>query len=152
MRMKNANFWLSKPIFYVKNYPNLSKTFFHWRISFKGHVFCHWKFLKTSKFKAFLFPKILAIFCQLNLEFWEEIWKWLKGHFWSVAKVELRIWCGTWNLNLESYLLHNLHKLSILKMRKKMGMCKKTWLVPIKDCNGFKKGENNHLLNTYKKF
>ena len=30
---------------------------------------------------------------------------WLKVHFWSVAKAELRIWCGTWNLNLESYLV-----------------------------------------------
>ena len=28
-----------------------------------------------------------------------------KGHFRSVAKAELRIWCGTWILNLESYLL-----------------------------------------------
>ena len=27
------------------------------------------------------------------------------GHFWSVAKAELRIWCGTWNSNLESYLI-----------------------------------------------
>ena len=25
--------WLSKSIFYVKNYPNLSHLFFHWRIS-----------------------------------------------------------------------------------------------------------------------
>ena len=35
----------------------------------------------------------MPIFCQLNLEFW-----------WSVAKVP--IWCGTWNLNLESYLIY----------------------------------------------
>ena len=25
--------WLSKSIFYIKNYPNLSQFFFHWRIS-----------------------------------------------------------------------------------------------------------------------
>ena len=46
----------------------------------------------------------MPIFCQLNLEFSKEICKWLKGHFWSVAKAALRIWCGTWNSNLESYL------------------------------------------------
>ena len=31
---KIAIFWLSKSIFYVKNYQNLSNFFFHWRISF----------------------------------------------------------------------------------------------------------------------
>ena len=30
---KSAKIWLSKSIFYVKNYPNLSQFFFHWRIS-----------------------------------------------------------------------------------------------------------------------
>ena len=48
----------------------------------------------------------MPIFCQLNLELWQEIWKWLKGHFWSVAKAELRTWCETWNSNLEIYLIH----------------------------------------------
>jgi hypothetical protein len=34
---KNADFSLSKSIFYVKNYPKLSKKNFHWRIyHFKG--------------------------------------------------------------------------------------------------------------------
>ena len=30
---KCAKIWLSKSIFYVKNYPNISHFFFHWRIS-----------------------------------------------------------------------------------------------------------------------
>ena len=30
---KSAKIWLSKSIFYVKNYLNLSKFFFHWRIT-----------------------------------------------------------------------------------------------------------------------
>ena len=33
-----------------------------------------------------------------------------KGHFWSVAKAVLRIWCWTWNSNLESYLIHMYRK------------------------------------------
>ena len=32
--VKNGKFWLSKSIFYVKNYPNLSKKNFHWWIWF----------------------------------------------------------------------------------------------------------------------
>ena len=31
----------------------------------------------------------MAIFCQLNLEFYWKIWKWLKVRFWSVAKAAL---------------------------------------------------------------
>ena len=30
---KSAKIWLSNSIFYVKNYPNFSQFFFHWRIS-----------------------------------------------------------------------------------------------------------------------
>ena len=29
---KSAKIWLSKSVFYVKNHPNFSKFFFHWRI------------------------------------------------------------------------------------------------------------------------
>ena len=33
-------------------------------------------------------------------------WNMYEPNFWSVAKAELRIWCATWNLNLESYLVY----------------------------------------------
>ena len=42
-----------------------------------------------------------------SAKLWLEIKRWLKGHFWSVAKAEPRIWCATWNSNLESYLLNS---------------------------------------------
>ena len=58
----------------------------------------------------------MPIFCQLISEFWWEIWKWLKGHFWSVAKAVLRIWCGTLNSNLESYLVYIYWTLNILTL------------------------------------
>ena len=53
--------WLSKSIFYVKNYPNLSH-FFHWRISIQEHIFCYWHFLITSTFKSLYFLKWCPIF------------------------------------------------------------------------------------------
>ena len=33
------------------------------------------------------------------------MWKSLKGHFWSVAKVVIRIGCETWNSNLKNHLM-----------------------------------------------
>ena len=60
--VKMAKFWLSKSIFYVKKYPNLSKQNFHWRIWFQGHTFCYWHFLKTSIFKPLYFLKWRPIF------------------------------------------------------------------------------------------
>ena len=47
----------------------------------------------------------MPIFCQLILEFCKEIWIWLTGHFWSVAKVTFRIGCATWNSNLKRTLI-----------------------------------------------
>ena len=44
-------------------------------------------------------------FCQLILEFWLDICKQIESHFWSVAKVALRVGCSSWNSNLESYLV-----------------------------------------------
>ena len=63
---KNANFWVSKWFFYVKNYPNLSKKFFHWRISILGHIFCHWHFWKFHFLKHFV-TKIILNFWQCRI-------------------------------------------------------------------------------------
>ena len=47
---KSAKIWLSKSIFYVKNYPNLSQVFFfHWRIFIYEHIFCYWQITLLSK-------------------------------------------------------------------------------------------------------
>ena len=54
--------WLSKSIFYVKNYPNLSQFFFHWRISISEHIFCYWHFLIASIFKSLSLLKWCPIF------------------------------------------------------------------------------------------
>ena len=59
---KSAKIWLSKSIFYVKNYPNLSQFFFHSRISIWGHIFCYWHFWITSIFKSLHFLKWCPIF------------------------------------------------------------------------------------------
>ena len=59
---KSAKIWLSESIFYVKNYPNLSQIYFHWRISIQEHIFCHWHFLITSIFKSLYFVKRCPIF------------------------------------------------------------------------------------------
>ena len=59
---KSAKIWLSKSIFYVKNYPNLSQFFFHWRISIQEHIFCYWHFLITSILKSLYFLKWCRIF------------------------------------------------------------------------------------------
>ena len=54
--------WLSNSIFYVKNYPNLSQFFFHWRISILEHVFCYWHLLIIPFFKSLHFLKRCPIF------------------------------------------------------------------------------------------
>ena len=36
---KSSNTWLSKSIFNVKNHPNLSQFFFHWRTPIFEHIF-----------------------------------------------------------------------------------------------------------------
>ena len=59
---KSSKIWLSKSIFYVKNYPNLSQFFFHWRISIQEHIFCYWHFLIISIFKSLYFLKWCPIF------------------------------------------------------------------------------------------
>ena len=66
---KIADFWLSKSIFYVKNYPNLFLLFFHWRISFQGPTFCYW-LSWALQFCMYFFLKIMPLFHQLNLELW----------------------------------------------------------------------------------
>ena len=43
-----------------------------------------------------LWKSEIGNFCQLNSK--------LLQIFWSVTKVMIRIWCGTWNSNLKSYL------------------------------------------------
>ena len=57
-------------------------------------------FFENFNFLTTLFSKLILFFCRLN---WE-----LKGHFWSVAKVVVRIGCVTWNSNLKSYLISNI--------------------------------------------
>jgi hypothetical protein len=42
-----------------------SNFFFHWKISFWGHIFCYWHFLKTSIFKPLYFLKWRPIFDDL---------------------------------------------------------------------------------------
>ena len=44
------------------------------------------------------------------------LWKCLRGHFWSVAKVALRIWSGTWNWNLNSYLISGYLNVNVLTL------------------------------------
>jgi hypothetical protein len=66
---------------------------------FRGTLFVIDIFWKLQFLKHFIFWNY-ALFCQL--------WKCLNGHFWSMAKVVLRIWCGTWNSNLKSDLIHKL--------------------------------------------
>ena len=58
---KSAKIWLSKSIFYVKNYTNLSQKFFHLRISIEAH-FCFWHFLITSIFKSLYLVEWCPIF------------------------------------------------------------------------------------------
>ena len=55
----------------------------------------------------------LTIFVSWIRNFGKRYENCLIGHFWSVAKVLLGIWCGTWNLNLKRYLF-----LTTLKMNK----------------------------------
>ena len=42
-----------------------------------------------------------------------------QGHYWSVAKVEYRIWCTTWNSNFKRYLVRNLQTGDYVKKREK---------------------------------
>ena len=53
---------LSKSIFYIKNYPNLSQFFFNWRISIQEDIFCCWHFFITLIFKSLYFLKWCPIF------------------------------------------------------------------------------------------
>ena len=59
---KSAKIWLSKSIFYFKNYLNLSKKKCHGRISFQEHISCYWHFSKTSIFKPLYFLKWRSFF------------------------------------------------------------------------------------------
>ena len=45
---KIAKFSPSKSIFYVKNYPNLSKKNFQWRIWILEHTFFYWHFFNSK--------------------------------------------------------------------------------------------------------
>ena len=59
-----AKFWLSKSIFFVKNYRNLSKKIF-----IEDYDFCYWHFFLTSVFTPLFLLKwhpILMTFTQLN--------------------------------------------------------------------------------------
>ena len=59
--LKNADFWLSKSIFYVKNYPNLSKIFFIEEYQIKGIFFVIDIFWKLQFLKRFV-TKIMPFF------------------------------------------------------------------------------------------
>ena len=54
--------WLSKTIFYVKNYPNLSQFIFSFKIFNPGALFCYWQFWITSIFKSLYFLKLCPTF------------------------------------------------------------------------------------------
>ena len=64
-----AKFWLSKPIFYVKNYPNHSKFFFIEEYDYKGTLFVKEIFWKLQLLNHFIFLNevlFLTTFTQLN--------------------------------------------------------------------------------------
>ena len=58
---ESTKIWLSKLIFYVKNYPNLSIFFSLKSINLGAH-FSYWHFLITSIFKSLNFLKWCPIF------------------------------------------------------------------------------------------
>ena len=63
---KMAKFWLSKSIFYVINYPNISKKIFIDQYHFIAH-FSLLPFFETSNFEALiLFSKNVPNFCRLR--------------------------------------------------------------------------------------
>ena len=53
-QLKSANFWYSKSIFYVKNYPNLSKKIFNKEYQFRGIFFVSDMFWKLQFLKLFI--------------------------------------------------------------------------------------------------
>ena len=101
---------------------------------FSSTMFFFWKLQFLKHLKHFLL-KLCTFFCQLILEFWWEIWKWLKGHIWSVAKVVIRVGCATWNSNLKSYLVSKYlvrtyvedKKDSFFKQRPLQNICFNLW-------------------------
>ena len=52
LAVKIAKFWLSKSIFYVKNHPNHSNFFFHWKIWYMEHNFYQWHILFNVIFES----------------------------------------------------------------------------------------------------
>ena len=85
---KFENFGLSSAFFCVKNYlkPEI------WRKTFINETFCSWFF-----FKAHSYILKLGRICY---GFLPNFGKRYKGHFWAVAKDELRFEYGNWNSNL----------------------------------------------------
>ena len=80
-----------------------------------------WPLIKNDplKLSSYLLPKfsrvpftivlISLISNMVNgtlLNFAWEIWRWFRGHFWSVAKVALRFGCTKQSENLERYLVN----------------------------------------------
>ena len=60
-RLKNPDFWLSKSIFYVKNYPNLSNFFFIEEYQFRG-IFVVIDIFWKLQFLNHFVTKIMPIF------------------------------------------------------------------------------------------
>ena len=61
-----------------------------------------WTFFVIDMFWKLQFLKHLKL-CPFFVSWiWSFVkrWSWLKGHFWSVTKVVIRIGCATWNSNL----------------------------------------------------
>ena len=85
----------------------LSQSFFFLieEYHFRGMLFVIDIFWKIKFFRHFTHFTYFLKWCRfLSAEFRDM--KMTYGHFWSIV---LRIWCGTWNSNLESYLIHIIH-------------------------------------------
>ena len=98
-------------------------------IQFSGTFFVidiFWKLQFLKHLKHFLL-KLCPFFVSW---FWSFVKRYeidLKGHFWSVVKVVIRIGCATWNSNLKSYLLHISFNLFFSDMRIYMLLRFWTW-------------------------
>ena len=92
---KHSNFWLSKSIFYVKSYPNLS---FHWRISIEEQVFGCWHFQSTLFNWNHAYFLIAWFRADVNLTFFL-----MKKCYLPLDQAP--IWCWSYWKNIKRYLI-----------------------------------------------
>jgi len=100
--VKMAKFWLSKSIFYVKKYLNISKKNFIEEYDFRGTLFVIDIFWKLQFFNHFIFLndiQFLMTFTQMNAR----LRNFLRGWLSILGPKECLVECATCALKVRSY-------------------------------------------------